>query len=304
MTDPAFTLRAGPSGPVVIGTPGYVLTFNPDGRSVSGQPGGGGGGGVTSVFGRPGPAVVAQAGDYEASEVTNDSSVAGASVADALDTLGTAQSGFVTSVFGRGPVVTAAPGDYEASEVTNDSGVTGASVADALDTLQAEIAALPTPGLQILEISESCSTGDFIGPNGVFDLLKQDGGAVIECSFSAWNAGDVLKVEFWVNAISRFGDHLLSILSATVSLDAGATWQKLAPAQATLETDITGGTPSPTRFTCAASASIACATTPLIRINAFQPLGTIEVDTQNGQGTTLRCTRYAAGAYAPGGTLF
>jgi len=41
MTDPKFKLRAGSSGPVVKGTPGHVLTFNADGESVSGQPGGG-----------------------------------------------------------------------------------------------------------------------------------------------------------------------------------------------------------------------------------------------------------------------
>jgi hypothetical protein len=41
MTDPSFTLRAGQSGPVLKGTPGNVLTFNADGETVSGKPGGG-----------------------------------------------------------------------------------------------------------------------------------------------------------------------------------------------------------------------------------------------------------------------
>jgi hypothetical protein len=48
--------------------------------------GGGGGGAVSSVFGRTG-AVAAASGDYVASEVGNDSGVAGATVAAALDTL-------------------------------------------------------------------------------------------------------------------------------------------------------------------------------------------------------------------------
>ncbi len=48
--------------------------------------GGGGGGAVGSVFGRTGD-VTATAGDYAASEVDNDSGVAGATVADALDQL-------------------------------------------------------------------------------------------------------------------------------------------------------------------------------------------------------------------------
>jgi hypothetical protein len=48
--------------------------------------GSGGGGAVTSVFGRIG-AVVALLGDYAASLITNDSSVPGATVKDALENL-------------------------------------------------------------------------------------------------------------------------------------------------------------------------------------------------------------------------
>jgi hypothetical protein len=72
-----------------------------------------------------------------ASIVTNDSSVSGATVKDALETLD-GQSG-VTTVFGRSGAVTAQLNDYEASEVNNDSGVTGATVKDALDNLDGAI---------------------------------------------------------------------------------------------------------------------------------------------------------------------
>lgn len=81
-----MVLRGAPSGPILTGgNTGDVVTKNTDG-SVSFQPGGGGGGAVSSVFGRAG-AVVAGAGDYDASEVTNDSTVAGATVAAALNTV-------------------------------------------------------------------------------------------------------------------------------------------------------------------------------------------------------------------------
>lgn len=60
-------------------THGYVERLN-------GAIDGSGGGAVSSVFGRTG-AVVATAGDYDASDVTNDSSVSGATVKDALETL-------------------------------------------------------------------------------------------------------------------------------------------------------------------------------------------------------------------------
>jgi len=102
----------------------------------------GGAGAVLSVFGRVG-AVVAALNDYLASQVDNDSGVAGATVADALDTLALS-SAPVSSVFGRVGAVVAALNDYLASQVDNDSGVTGATVATALDTLAASIAALIT----------------------------------------------------------------------------------------------------------------------------------------------------------------
>jgi hypothetical protein len=94
------------------------------------------GGAIASVFGRTGM-VVAVASDYDASQVDNDSGVAGAFTSDALNTLN-AQSG-VTSVFGRTGAVSAVLNDYDASEVNNDSGVSGANVALALDNLEAAI---------------------------------------------------------------------------------------------------------------------------------------------------------------------
>lgn len=83
MTDPAFVLREGQDGPIVEGTPGHVLTFQADGKSVRGEPGGSGGG-VQTVFGRPGPDVVADPNDYDAQMVTNDTPLTGDFVGDAL----------------------------------------------------------------------------------------------------------------------------------------------------------------------------------------------------------------------------
>ncbi len=96
---------------------------------------------VSSVFGRTG-AVVAAAGDYDASEVTNTSGVAGATVADALDTLNAGGGGAVASVFGRTGAVVAASGDYDSDQVDNASGVPGASCSDALDNLSSAITSL------------------------------------------------------------------------------------------------------------------------------------------------------------------
>lgn len=79
---------------------------------------------VTSVFGRTG-AIVAQAGDYTAAQVTNAVSTLG-SYADpswitSLDwaKIANVPAGAVTSVFGRSGAVVAAAGDYTAAQVTN-----------------------------------------------------------------------------------------------------------------------------------------------------------------------------------------
>jgi hypothetical protein len=104
-----------------------------------------GAGPVSTVFGRVG-AVVAQAEDYASSLIANDSSVAGTTVKDALETLlllATGGINSVTSVFGRGGAVVAALGDYAASLVSNDSSISGSSVKDALNTLGAAIPSVP-----------------------------------------------------------------------------------------------------------------------------------------------------------------
>ena len=133
MTDPAFTLRSGSSGPVVTGTPGNALAFDASGTKLEGVPLAAGG--VTSFNTRTG-AVVPAANDYAASQVANDSSVTGATVKLALNTL-LAAGGAVASVFGRVGAVVAAVNDYAASQITNDSSVAGTGVKGALNTLLA-----------------------------------------------------------------------------------------------------------------------------------------------------------------------
>lgn len=125
---------AGVAANVAAGTATDVLTSNGAGAAPTFQAGGGAP--VASVFTRVG-AVVALASDYDASQVDNDSSVPGAFVDDALDTLAGAipPAAPVDSVFARTGAVVAAAGDYDASEVGNDSNVAGAFVDDALNNL-------------------------------------------------------------------------------------------------------------------------------------------------------------------------
>jgi hypothetical protein len=103
---------------------------------------GGTGTGVTSWNSREG-AVLPALSDYDASEVDNDSTVTGATVKDALETLEAAIPATpVSSVFGRTGAVTAAVSDYDASQVDNDSSVAGATVKAALDQLDLDRANL------------------------------------------------------------------------------------------------------------------------------------------------------------------
>ena len=125
---------AGVASLVPTGTATDVLTSNGAGAAPTFQAGGGAP--VASVFARVG-AVVAAASDYDASQVDNDSGVAGAFVDDALDNLAAAipPAAPVDSVFGRVGVVAAAASDYDASQVDNDSNIAGAFVDDALNNL-------------------------------------------------------------------------------------------------------------------------------------------------------------------------
>ena len=81
---------------------------------------GGGGGAVTSVFGRVG-AVVANVGDYDSGQVTNVSGVAGATVTAALNSLAATIAGLTST------------------SIANASGVAGATVTAALNTLAAAV---------------------------------------------------------------------------------------------------------------------------------------------------------------------
>jgi hypothetical protein len=128
MTDPVYALRSSTSGPVVKGTPSYLLAFTSDGEHVQGVPAGVSG--VSSVFGRGG-AVVAVANDYAASQVANDSSLVAANVAAALDVL-------KTSVVGLGGLIAG----LQASNIGNDSAGPGANVKAVLDAYNTHLANL------------------------------------------------------------------------------------------------------------------------------------------------------------------
>jgi hypothetical protein len=100
---PAFgqTISALPSANTITGNEFVPIVQNGvTVKATVSQFPGGGGGAVTSVFGRTG-VVTAHTGDYTCVQVTGCGSVSG-----------------VVSIFGRTGVVTASPGDYTCSQVT------------------------------------------------------------------------------------------------------------------------------------------------------------------------------------------
>ena len=152
-----------------------VLTSNGAGTLPTFQ--GAAGAPVASVFTRIG-AVVAAASDYDASQVDNDSGVAGAFVDDALDNLAAAIPPVapVDSVFARTGAVVAATSDYDASQVDNDSGVAGADVATALDNAAASGPAAPVS-------SVFARTGAVVAAASDYDASQVDNDSNIAGAF-------------------------------------------------------------------------------------------------------------------------
>ena len=281
------------------------------GQGINPGTGGGGGGAVTSVFGRV-AAVVAALGDYSAQLISYAGAVpAVTQVKAALDSLQAQISALpaapVASVFGRFGAIAAVLGDYSAQLISYAGAVPAVTqVKAALDSLQAQISALPPGGVAPLQVVESASTAFWDIAGAAIDFVrKQNGGAPIQCAFAAWNAGDILYVTAQINA-AIFGAPApcSATFSVLVSLDGGATFQKLTPALGSFDV----GDPAPAagvaQFSVFMAGSVALASTPIVRIEDFQHTGHLEVDFENGCGVFLRCERYAAGAYVPSGTLF
>jgi len=140
VNDKVFTLPAGVS-PATITVPANTYTSytfevvnnNPEQiRLIQSLPGGSGTSIVTSFTGaqgnvQAGPALVATAGDYTSTMVTNLSAVPGATVTDALNFLDANGVDSFTGAQGttRTGAVTALAGDYNAVQVTVTPNVTG-----------------------------------------------------------------------------------------------------------------------------------------------------------------------------------
>jgi len=181
---------------------------------------------------------------------------------------------------------TGATGGTGATGATGGTGATGSSGAG------------PTA------ISESASTG-FFDSGGLGFVLKQNGGAEIECSFSAWEPNDILHVSYFGAVRGQPAAAPFSVtLVAQVSIDAGASWDNVAGSKRIEEGD---ATVNKLAVASDISAAINHTGTVLVRIQ-FQEVtasaigvGSAGPDVENG--ITLRCEQYTAGSYTPAGSI-
>lgn len=148
MANPSLDLRGGASGPSFEGsTPGFVLTVDANGKTVSPQPPTGGGGGLVSFNGRTAPAVVPTDGDYEADQIPYIGDAPGADVEAALDGLQAEVDDLQAQIdnlpaapllsFNGRTVQAVVPtaGDYGTDQVTNTSDVPALTDEGALNAL-------------------------------------------------------------------------------------------------------------------------------------------------------------------------
>jgi hypothetical protein len=120
---------------------------------------------VKSIFGRIGN-ILSEAGDYAASQISNDSAVTGASVKDALlflrDQIAAVPSQAISTVFGRAGAIVAQAADYAAfyvpltRTISTGSGLSGGGDLSANRTLTADVRTVH--GRTGLVVSE---TGDY-----------------------------------------------------------------------------------------------------------------------------------------------
>jgi hypothetical protein len=160
---------AGVAAVVATGAATEVLTSNGAGTAPTFQAGGGGGA-VTSVFTRVG-AVVALASDYDASQIDNDSAVAGAFVDDALNNLALA----ILAAKSQLDKFTANEAVFVGGDAASGTARNGHSLIAFDDTVNEEI------------IFESVMSGDYDGAAD-FIIEPQWAGASAIVGDVKWNA--------------------------------------------------------------------------------------------------------------------
>lgn len=142
-----------------------------------------------------------------------------------------------------------------------------------------------------LGVAES-SSGELLGSYAPGFIRSQGGLQFLECAFSAWEPGDVLSIDFWLQLLSqtRRGPVLCE---AQVSLDLGTTFHGLARTQASAAIN-----------SASASGSVVLPSAPLVRLFVTQYDGPVDFGPgPEGSTALLRAFRWKAGTFDARGQL-
>ena len=223
---------------------------------------------VTSVFGRIGD-VVAAASDYDASQVDNDSGVAGATVADALDTLAAGAAGDVVGPAGAtndaiarfdlatgkliqnslvtvndaGSISLPALETVDGRDVSVDGGVLDGHVADLANPHATDVGNLGSGTLAELNTAITDATLDDSGdprPPTAGSVLLQKAGVVLLAAF-AGNPATAAVVFSGAMADTAYGVHLTALTDGTRSFVPNATTKAVGGFTIDLGTNQTAG---------------------------------------------------------------
>lgn len=200
--------------------PGGVILLIPD-ELIARYNDIGGSAGVDSFEGRTG-IVVGVLNDYDASLVNNDSTVVGATVKDALETLEAGHSP-VDSVFGRTGDVVSNVNDYLTSQIDNNSLVDGFTSAEAFNTLLAGTSTVTTVG----------TGGDFATFQLAFDALEFEVRFISDVTETVALGSTIIN-----DLIMDMNGFTWNTGAITYSISGANRWQFIGDGQ--LETALTG----------------------------------------------------------------
>jgi hypothetical protein len=166
-----------------------------------------------------------------ASDVTNDSSVSGTTVKDALNNLHTSSG--VASFNSRTGAVSPASGDYTSTQITNSSSVSGTGVTGALNTLNTTVSGLVTGVSSVFG-----RTGAVTATSGDYAASKINNDSSTVTGTHVSDALDALKTSI-TGATLTADETSAHIASQVISVkDGGITNAKVATAAAIAGTKI------------------------------------------------------------------
>jgi hypothetical protein len=150
-----------------------------------------------------------------------------------------------------------------------------------------------------LEISESGST-ELYGAHPHGFACVATGGAPIQCSFSDWQPGDILQIDFWVQLAMNDPSPGTLIVQAQISTNGGSEWHAVSGARAALGEAMSASASSSIELPAPEGSA-----PPLVRLHVSHSYKNGPDYGPGPEGATLllRSVRWAPGTYYARGRL-